>query len=435
MDTNFSEKQLEDKDNKSSEKILRKCVHCGFCNATCPTYNLLGNELDGPRGRIYLIKDMLEKNKPANEKIVKHIDRCLSCYSCMTTCPSGVNYMHLIDHGRSHIEKTYKRPFFDRLVRNFLSWSLSKSINFRIISMLTLIAKPFDFFFPKKIREMIKLMPISFPKKTLATMEVYSPNNKKKPVARVALLTGCVQKVISPQINESTIRLLNRHGIEVIVPKSIDCCGSLNHHLGKEQESKENFKNNILIWYDEYLNNGLDAIIANTSGCGTTLKDYGFIFRNDKEFKKKAKKISELSKDITEYLEDNVKLNFISMKKSDKKYKIAYHSACSMQHGQKVHEQPINLIKKTGNEVIEIPEGHICCGSAGTYNLLQSDIASDLLKGKIKNIEKIKPEIISTGNVGCITQISTGTNIPILHTIEIIDWYTGGPKPKILMKI
>ena len=435
MDTNFSEKQLEDKDNKSSEKILRKCVHCGFCNATCPTYNLLGNELDGPRGRIYLIKDMLEKNKPANEKIVKHIDRCLSCYSCMTTCPSGVNYMHLIDHGRSHIEKTYKRPFFDRLIRNFLSWSLSKSINFRIVSMLTLIAKPFDFFFPRKIREMIKLMPISFPKKTLATMEVYSPNNNKKPVARVALLTGCVQKVISPQINESTIRLLNRHGIEVIVPKSIDCCGSLNHHLGKEQESKENFKNNILIWYDEYLNNGLDAIIANTSGCGTTLKDYGFIFRNDKEFKKKAKKISELSKDITEYLEDNVKLNFISMKKSDKKYKIAYHSACSMQHGQKVHEQPINLIKKTGNEVIEIPEGHICCGSAGTYNLLQSDIASDLLKGKIKNIEKIKPEIISTGNIGCITQISTGTNIPILHTIEIIDWYTGGPKPKILMKI
>ena len=435
MDTNFSEKQLEDKDNKSSEKILRKCVHCGFCNATCPTYNLLGNELDGPRGRIYLIKDMLEKNKPANEKIVKHIDRCLSCYSCMTTCPSGVNYMHLIDHGRSHIEKTYERPFFDRLIRNFLSWSLSKSINFRIVSMLTLIAKPFNFFFPKKIRKMIKLMPISFPKKTLATMEVYSPNNKKKPVARVALLTGCVQKVISPQINESTIRLLNRHGIEVIVPKSIDCCGSLNHHLGKEESSKENFKNNILVWYDEYLNNGLDAIISNTSGCGTTLKDYGFIFRNDKEFKKKAKKISELSKDITEYLEDNVKLNFISMKKSDKKYKIAYHSACSMQHGQKIHKQPINLIKKTGNEVLEIPEGHICCGSAGTYNLLQSDIASDLLKGKIKNIEKIKPEIISTGNIGCITQISTGTKIPILHTIEIIDWYTGGPKPKILMKI
>jgi len=435
METNFSEKQLENKDNKSSEKILRKCVHCGFCNATCPTYNLLGDELDGPRGRIYLIKDMLEKNKPANEKIVKHIDRCLSCYSCMTTCPSGVNYMHLIDHGRSHIEKTYKRPLADRIIRNFLSWSLSKGVNFKIVSILTLFAKPFNFLFPRKIKRMIKLMPASFPKKTLATMEVYSPQNRKKPVARVALLTGCVQKVISPQINESTIRLLNRHGIEVVVPKLIDCCGSLNHHLGKEKSAKETFKNNILIWYEEYINNGLDAIISNTSGCGTTLKDYKFIFRNDQEFKKKAKKISELSKDVTEYIDENVKLNFIKTKKPEKKYKIAYHSACSMQHGQKIHKEPINLIKKTGNEVLEIPEGHICCGSAGTYNLLQSDIASDLLKGKIKNIEKIKPEIISTGNIGCITQISTGTNIPILHTIEIIDWYTGGPKPKVLMKI
>jgi glycolate oxidase iron-sulfur subunit len=435
METNFSEKQLENKDNKSSEKILRKCVHCGFCNATCPTYNLLGDELDGPRGRIYLIKDMLEKNKPANEKIVKHIDRCLSCYSCMTTCPSGVNYMHLIDHGRSHIEKTYKRPLLDRIIRNFLSWSMSKGINFKIVSILTLFAKPFHFLFPKKIKRMIKLMPASFPKKTIATMEVYSPQNRKKPVARVALLTGCVQKVISPQINESTIRLLNRHGIEVVVPKSIDCCGSLNHHLGKEKSAKETFKNNILIWYDEYINNGLDAIISNTSGCGTTLKDYKFIFRNNQEFKKKAKKISELSKDVTEYLDENVKLNFIKTKKSEKKYKIAYHSACSMQHGQTIHKEPINLIKKTGNEVLEIPAGHICCGSAGTYNLLQSDIASDLLKDKIKNIEKIKPEIISTGNIGCITQISTGTNIPILHTIEIIDWYTGGPKPKVLMKI
>jgi len=353
----------------------------------------------------------------------------------MTTCPSGVNYMHLIDHGRSHIEKTYKRPFSERIIRNFLAWSLSRDINFRIVSMLTLIAKPFNFLFPKRIKKMISLMPTNFPKKTLSEMEVYSPKKRKKKVARVALLVGCVQKVISPQINESTIRLLNRHGIEVVVPKLIDCCGSLNHHLGKEKASKETFKNNISVWYEEYLNNGLDAIISNTSGCGTTLKDYGFIFRNDKEFKKKAKKISELSKDITEYLDENVKLNFTSMSKPEKKYKIAYHSACSMQHGQKVHNQPINLIKKTGNEVVEIPEGHICCGSAGTYNLLQSDIASDLLKNKIKNIEKIKPEIISTGNIGCITQISTGTNIPILHTIEIIDWYTGGPKPKALMKI
>ena len=432
METHFSKSQLKDKDNKSSEKILRKCVHCGFCNATCPTYQLLGDELDGPRGRIYLIKDMLENNKPANEKIVKHIDRCLSCYSCMSTCPSGVNYMHLIDHGRSHIEKTYKRPFSDRFVRNFLSVTLSKSTNFRVVAILTQFIKPFSFFFPTKFREMISLMPGKFPKKTLPKKQIYPAHNKKKSVARVALLTGCVQKVISPQINEATIRLLNRHDIEVVVLKGIECCGSLNHHLGKNDLANKTFKNNISIWYDEYLKNGLDAIISNTSGCGTTLKDYGFIFRSDDNFKKKAKKISELTKDIAEYLDNKVKLNFIVKSMNEKKYKIAYHSACSMQHGQKIHKEPINLIKKTGNEVLEISDGHLCCGSAGTYNLLQNDIAKKLLKNKIINIEKIKPQIISTGNIGCITQIANGTKIPILHTVEIIDWYTGGPKPKVL---
>ena len=266
-------------------------------------------------------------------------------------------------------------------------------------------------------------------------MRVYQATKKKKPVARVALLTGCVQKVISPQINEATIRLLNRHGIEVVVPKGINCCGSLNHHLGKSELAKESFKKNILIWYEEYLNNGLDAIISNTSGCGTTLKDYGFIFRADDDLKKKAKKISELTKDISEYLDENVKLNFINNKENNKAYKIAYHSACSMQHGQKIHDIPKNLIKKTGNEVLDIPEGHLCCGSAGTYNLLQSDIAKQLLKNKILNIEKIKPQFITTGNIGCITQIANGTKIPILHTVEIIDWYTGGPQPEVLRKL
>ena len=353
----------------------------------------------------------------------------------MTTCPSGVNYMHLIDHGRSHIEKTYKRPISERIVRNFLSISLSKSINFRIIAILTQFIRPFSFFFPKKIRSMISLMPFTFPKKTIPNMTTYSVQKRKKPVARVALLTGCVQKVISPQINEATIRLLNRHGIEVIVPKGIDCCGSLNHHLGKTEIANQTFKKNIEIWYNEYLNNGLDAIISNTSGCGTTLKDYGFIFRSDENFKKKAKKISELTKDITEYLDENVKLNFVKKNTNNKEYKIAYHSACSMQHGQKVHDVPINLLKKTNNQIVNIPEGHICCGSAGTYNLLQNEIAEKLLQNKILNIKKIEPEFITTGNIGCITQIAKGTKIPVLHTVEVIDWYTGGPKPNILRKL
>ena len=352
----------------------------------------------------------------------------------MSTCPSGVNYMHLIDHGRSHIEKTYKRPLNERIIRNFLSKVLPNSSLFRIVGMLVFLVKPFQFILPKKIKEMIILMPSNFPKKTLPKMQVYKIG-KKKPIARVALLTGCVQKVISPQINEATIRLLNRHDIEVVVLKGIDCCGSLNHHLGKSDIALKNFKNNISIWYNEYLKNGLDAIISNTSGCGTTMKDYGFIFRSDKEYKKKAKKISELTKDISEYLDENVKLNFNEKFNKQKKYKIAYHSACSMQHGQKIHKEPINLIRKTGNDVIEISDGHLCCGSAGTYNLLQSDIAKRLLKNKITNIEKIKPQFISTGNIGCITQIANGTKIPILHTVEIIDWYTGGPKPEILRHI
>ena len=435
METHFSKEQLKDKDNKSSEKIFRKCVHCGFCNATCPTYQLLGDELDGPRGRIYLIKDMIEKNKPANEKIVKHIDRCLSCYSCMTTCPSGVNYMHLIDHGRNHIEKTYKRGLKERFMRSFLSTVITNPTYFRIVGWLILLVKPFSLILPKQIKKIVSLMPSNFPKKTLPKMHIYKIKKKKKPVARVALLTGCVQKVISPQINEATIRLLNRHDIEVIVPKNINCCGSLNHHLGKSDLAHKAFKKNISIWYDEYLKNGLDAIISNTSGCGTTLKDYGFIFRSDNDYKKKAKKISELTKDITEYLDENVKLNFIDNSADGKKYKIAYHSACSMQHGQKIHKEPINLIKKTGNQVLEISDGHICCGSAGTYNLLQGDIAQKLLKNKIANIEKIKPQFISTGNIGCITQIANGTKIPILHTVEIIDWYTGGPKPEVLKSL
>ena len=431
MQTVFSPDQLKDKTNKSVEQIVRKCVHCGMCNATCPTYQLLGDELDGPRGRIYLIKDMLENNKPANEKIVEHLDRCLSCYSCMTTCPSGVNYMHMIDHGRSHIEKTYSRPIFQRIFRSLLSIVLPNPKIFKFLAWSVNIVRPISFIFPEFIKNSMKLMPTKLPKKTLKDQKVY-PVAKDKQIARVALLTGCVQREISPEINESTIRLLNRHNVEVVVLPEINCCGSLDHHMGKDNAAHALFKKNINLWYDEYLNNGLTAIISNTSGCGTTLKDYGFIFRDDKELKKKAKKISELTKDISEFLDKNIKLNF---KGSDKTYKIAYHSPCSMQHGQKVHQQPIDLIKRTGNEVLNIPEGHLCCGSAGTYNILQQKIASQLLKNKINNIEKVSPDFISTGNVGCMTQIASGTNIPIVHTVEVIDWLTGGPKPTKLLNL
>ncbi len=426
MQTNFTKKQLQESSIIDANGIIRKCTHCGFCNATCPTYQVAGDELDGPRGRIYLIRDMLENNKPASEKITRHIDRCLSCYACMTTCPSGVNYMHLVDHARNHIEKTYVRPFFDRFIRILLSIILPSPKLFRIVGYLARFANPFKFLFPKKIKNMLKYMPTSFPKSNYENKEVYSP--KGKTFAKVALLTGCVQRVISPQINDSTIDILNRHGVEVIVPKEITCCGSLNHHLGKEDLAHKSFVNNINFWFKCYEERNLDAILVTTSGCGTTLKDYGHIFRDDpdKDLRKKAKIISSLAKDVTEYLGKNIKLNFVE---KDKKFKIAYHSACSMQHGQKLHNQPMNLLKKTGNEIVEIPDGHLCCGSAGTYNLLQGEMASELLVRKVSNIDKVKPDFISTGNIGCITQISSGTKIPILHTIEILNWYTGGEKP------
>jgi len=427
MQTTFTKKQLQDNNVNSSEKIIRKCVHCGFCNATCPTYQIAGDELDGPRGRIYLIKDMLEKNKPANEKITKHIDRCLSCYSCMTTCPSGVNYMHLVDHARNHIEKTFVRPFFDRFLRAFLSKILPSPTLFRIAGYSVRLFYPFRFIFPKKIKNMLKYMPNSFPKSAYANQEIYPATGKT--YAKVALLTGCVQRVISPQINDSTINVLNRHGVEVLVPRQVECCGSLNHHLGKEDLAHKSFINNINAWFKLYEEKNLDAILVTTSGCGTTLKDYGYIFRDheDKEIRNKAKIISSLAKDVTEYLGKNIKLNF---KTQDKKFKIAYHSACSMQHGQKLHSKPIDLLKKTGNDIFEIPDGHLCCGSAGTYNLLQDQMAAELLKRKVENINKVNPDFISTGNIGCITQISSGTKIPIVHTIEVLDWYTGGEKPK-----
>jgi glycolate oxidase iron-sulfur subunit len=426
MQTNFTKKQLQDSNISSADGILRKCVHCGFCNATCPTYQIVGDELDGPRGRIYLIKDMLENDKPANEKIAKHIDRCLSCYACMTTCPSGVNYMHLVDHARNHIEKTFTRPFFDRFIRNLLSKILPSPTLFRMAGYSARLFYPFRFLFPKKIKNMMKYMPNSFPVSRQENKEIYSPVGKT--YARVALLTGCVQRVISPQINDATIDILNRHGVEVIVPKKVDCCGSLNHHLGKEELAHKSFINNINSWFKWYEEKNLDAILVTTSGCGTTLKDYGYIFRDhpDKELRRKAKMVSSLAKDVTEYLGKNIKLNYV---KKDKKFTIAYHSACSMQHGQKIHSQPMDLLKKTGNEIVEIPDGHLCCGSAGTYNLLQDEMAAELLKRKVSNIDKVKPDFISTGNIGCMTQISSGTKIPIVHTIEILNWYTGGEKP------
>ena len=428
MQTSFTAEQLADPHVAESEKILRRCVHCGFCTATCPTYVTLGNELDSPRGRIYLIKDMLENGRAADEEVVTHIDRCLSCLSCVSTCPSGVDYMHLVDHARSHIENTYKRPLIDRLIRNVLAAVLPYPALFRIALGFARVGRPFTPILKrvstlKPLAAMLDMAPKS-PARASAASSPGTRSAEAEKRGRVAILTGCAQSVLDPGINEATLRLLARLGVEVVVPQGEGCCGALVHHMGREQQALDFARRNVDVWIREMEHGGLDAIIITASGCGTTIKDYGHMLRLDPAYAYKGKKVSSIAKDITEYLS-----TLDLPKQETKKLTVAYHSACSMQHGQKITMAPKNLLKSAGFAIRDPAEGHLCCGSAGTYNILQPDISTQLKARKIKNIEATKPDVIATGNIGCITQIASGTSIPILHTIELLDWAHGGPKP------
>jgi glycolate oxidase iron-sulfur subunit len=429
MQTTFTAEQLADPHVAESEKILRKCVHCGFCTATCPTYVTLGNELDSPRGRIYLIKDMLENGRPADKQVVTHIDRCLSCLACMTTCPSGVNYMHLVDHARAHIEKTYRRPFADRMIRALLAFVLPSPARFRTALRLAGIARPFAGSFEripalKPLSAMLKLAPASVPARSRNSSPGVHPaiGVRQK---RVALLTGCAQAVLDPDINDATIALLTRLGVEVVVPKGETCCGSLVHHMGREEAALASARQNVDAWTREIDNGGLDAIIITASGCGTTIKDYGFVLRLDAAYAEKAARVSALAKDVTEFLA-TLELPEPAMKPD---LTVAYHSACSMQHGQKITRQPKELLAKAGFTVKEPREGHLCCGSAGTYNIMQAEIATELLDRKVKNIEATGAALVATGNIGCITQIASAANLPVVHTVELLDWAYGGKRP------
>ncbi len=424
MRTEFSIAQLADPDLAEANAILRNCVHCGFCTATCPTYVLLGDELDSPRGRIYLIKDMLEKDKAATGDVVKHVDRCLTCLSCMTTCPSGVHYQHLVDHARVHIEKTYRRPLFDRLIRSVLAAVLPYPKRFRFGMVAGWAARPLGRVLPGRLGAMLSLMPASLPPPSpTERMQVFPAVGRRK--GRVALLAGCAQQVLAPSINEATIRLLQRHGREVVIPKSVGCCGALVHHMGRDGDSHKQAKANIAAWQVEIDGEGLDAVIINASGCGTTVKDYGFMLRNDPDYKDSAAAISAMTRDISEYMDD-IGMD-MPVRVSD--ITVAYHAACSLQHGQKITAPPKALLKQAGFKVVEPKESHLCCGSAGTYNILQPAIASQLRARKIDNLAATQPRVIATGNIGCMTQLAGGTDIPVVHTAELLDWATGGPAP------
>jgi glycolate oxidase iron-sulfur subunit len=430
VQTTFTPAQLADPHVAESEKILRKCVHCGFCTATCPTYVTLGNELDSPRGRIYLIKDMLENGRAADEQIVTHIDRCLSCLACMTTCPSGVNYMHLVDHARAHIEKTYKRPLADRLIRAMLAAVLPYPQRFRAALKLAKLGRPFVGLFEKvpalkPLSAMLKLAPASVPAASPMAMPGAHPGGSRKR-GRVAILTGCAQPVLDPGINEATVSLLNRLGVEVVVPEGEGCCGALVHHMGREEQALAFARQNVDAWMREIENGGLDAIIITASGCGTTIKDYGFMLRLDPAYAGKAAKVSALAKDITEFLFT------LDLPEPVRKpgTVVAYHSACSMQHGQKIVREPKELLARAGFVVKEPREGHLCCGSAGTYNIMQPEISARLRDRKVKNIAATGAAVVATGNIGCITQIASAANMPVVHTIKLLDWAYGGPRPE-----
>lgn len=429
MQTSFTSEQLEDPTIARSNDILRACVHCGFCTATCPTYQVLGDELDSPRGRIYLIKDMLESGRPAHEKTVKHVDRCLSCLACMTTCPSGVHYMHLVDHARAHIEATYRRPLMDRALRWVLARILPYPDRFRWALVAAKIGRPFRALMPdKRLRAMLDMVPKHIPTPSPNDVpQVFAAIGQRK--MRVALMVGCAQRALNTGINDATIRLLTRLGCEVVISKGAGCCGALTHHMGKESESHASAQANILAWCQEKESNGLDAVVINTSGCGTTVKDYGHMFRNH-SLAEQAQEISDLACDVTELV---AQLGVPEC--TPKGLRVAYHAACSLQHGQQIKNAPKDLLRRAGFEVFEPADSHLCCGSAGTYNLLQPDLSNELKARKVNTLEAIAPDIIAAGNIGCMMQISSGSTVPVVHSVELLDWATGGPKPQPLERV
>jgi glycolate oxidase iron-sulfur subunit len=426
MQTNFTAEQLRDPGIARANEVLRACVHCGFCTATCPTYQVLGDELDSPRGRIYLIKEMLETGRPADEKTVKHIDRCLSCLACMTTCPSGVHYMHLVDQARAYIEKTYKRPLTDRVLRWVLAKVIPYPMRFRLALLAAKIGRPFAFLIPDaRVKAMLAMAPKTIPPVSRNDdPQTFVATGPRK--LRVALMTGCAQKALNTDINDATIRLLRRLGCEVVIPQGMGCCGAITHHMGRESDAHHAAGANIKAFMAEVQGQGLDAIVINTSGCGTTVKDYGHMFRHDL-LAVDAARVAGLTMDISELL---TKIGL--PEGAPKGTRVAYHAACSLQHGQQIKSAPKDLLKQVGFTVVEPADSHLCCGSAGTYNLLQPVISAQLKQRKVQTLEAKHPDIIAAGNIGCMMQIGSGTGVPVVHTVELLDWATGGPKPRAL---
>jgi glycolate oxidase iron-sulfur subunit len=422
METRFTPAQLADPATARSEAVIRKCVHCGFCTATCPTYVLLGDERDSPRGRIYLIKDMLENDRAPSRETVTHIDRCLSCLSCRTTCPSDVDYMRLIDHGRAYVEQHYRRPLADRLMRGLIAFVLPHRGRFRLALALAPLARPLA----PWLRRSAALKPLAAmldmaPKRTPAAA---GPAPATTHARRVLMLRGCAEPVLAPQIQAAAVRLLDRAGIGVDQVAD-GCCGGLVHHMGREDEAKAFARANIDRWTAALEHHPYEAILTTVSGCGVTLKNYGFMFRDDPAYAARTARIAGLVRDISEVLQPSD----LPAPVIPPGTLVAYHAACSLQHGQGLRAEPKQLLAAAGFTVREPIDAHLCCGSAGTYNILQSDIAGRLGARKIETLQAVAPQVIATGNIGCLMQLSAAAAIPVVHTIELLDWAGGGPRP------
>lgn len=425
MQTNLD--SLTDPEARISAGVIRRCVHCGFCTATCPTYVLLGDELDSPRGRIYLMKEMLEQQAKPRPEVVKHIDRCLSCLSCESTCPSGVSYRRLVDHARSYIEHNYRRPFAERALREMLARVLPYRRRFAVAIGLAKLVRP--------LGGLIGKVPGLRPVAEMLAMARSGPSErsapKPSPMAprhKVAFLEGCVEPVLGAHIQAAARRLLARQGCEVVDVAGVGCCGALPHHLGRDEQALHMARNNVDRWWHALDRREIDSIVVTASGCGTVLRDYGHILREDPAYAERAKVVSERVRDISEVV---CELG-LPEPSPRRQVRVAYHPPCSLQHAQRIRQVPPELLRAAGFEVSLPAEAHLCCGSAGTYNILQSELARRLGERKAAAIELLAADVVATGNIGCIKQIDHYSGLPVVHTVELLDWATGGPTPPAL---
>ena len=410
MKTNLAEFIKSTPEGQEADSILRSCVHCGFCTATCPTYQLLGDELDSPRGRIYLMKEVLEGNE-VTAKTQMHLDRCLTCRACETTCPSGVQYGRLVDIGRNIVDQHVSRPLSQSIMRTALRFVLPRPALFKPLLKIGQSVRP--------------LLPAALKKKIPKLVESYIEWPAPRHARKMLVLDGCVQPSLAPDINPATARVLDRLGVSLIRAEAAGCCGAVTFHLNKQNEALDYIRRNIDAWWP-HVEAGIEAVVITASGCGTMVKEYGHLLARDAQYAAKAARITELSKDISEVIfaeKDKLEevLNSRLAPYASPLTRIAFHSPCSLQHGLQIRGMVEALLVSAGFELTMVPDSHLCCGSAGTYSILQPELSQRLLKNKVAALESGEPALLATANIGCLTHIQSGTALQVRHWINILD--------------